>query len=157
MLRRSLLLCAVFLPLLGCGDDAGGSPDSADPAKVTYAEELHVDLSAMTRLPSGLYIQDQEVGTGTEAMAPKRVQVHYTLWLPDGKKVDSSEGRAPISFQLGAGEVIKGWDEGIAGMKVGGKRRLVIPASLGYGEDGRPGAIPPYSVLIFDTELVYVR
>ncbi|MCY1022701.1 FKBP-type peptidyl-prolyl cis-trans isomerase [Pyxidicoccus sp. MSG2] len=154
---RSLLLCALFVPLLGCGEDSQVSPDSGDPTKVTYAEELNVDLSAMTLLPSGVYIQDMPVGSGTEAVALKRVQVHYTGWLPDGTEFDSSRGGPPISFTLGAGEVIEGWDEGIVGMKVGGSRRLVIPSSLGYGEDGVPGVIPQYSVLIFDTELVFVR
>ncbi|MFP2913312.1 FKBP-type peptidyl-prolyl cis-trans isomerase [Pyxidicoccus sp. 3LFB2] len=154
---RSLLVCALLVPLLGCGDDSSGNPDSGDPAKVTYAESLNVNLEAMTLLPSGLYIQDLEQGTGTEAVALKRVQVHYTGYLTDGSAFDSSVGGPPFSFTLGNDEVIEGWDEGIAGMKVGGKRRLVIPASLGYGEDGVPGAIPPYSVLIFDTELVFVR
>lgn len=157
MLRRSLLLCALLVPLFGCGEDSEVNPDSGDPTKVTYAEELMVDLSAMTLLPSGLYIQDNPVGTGTEATALDRVQVHYTGYLPDGTRFDTSRGKTPFSFNLGAGEVIEGWDQGILGMKVGGSRRLVIPASLGYGEDGVPGVIPPYSVLIFDTELMFVR
>ncbi|QSQ25670.1 FKBP-type peptidyl-prolyl cis-trans isomerase [Pyxidicoccus parkwayensis] len=154
---RSLLLCAVLVPLFGCGDDAQVSPDSGDPTKVTYADSLNVDLASMTLLPSGVYVHDDPVGTGTEAVSLKRVQVHYTGYLPDGSRFDTSRGGAPISFNLGAGEVIKGWDEGIVGMKVGGSRRLIIPASLAYGEDGVPGVIPPYSVLIFDTELMYVR
>jgi FKBP-type peptidyl-prolyl cis-trans isomerase FkpA len=154
---RSLLVCALLVPLFGCGDDSSDIPDSADPAKVTYAESLNVDLAAMTLLPSGVYIQDTEPGTGTEAVRLKRVQVHYTGWLPDGREFDSSEGDPPYAFSLGMSEVIEGWDVGIEGMRVGGKRRLVIPAMLGYGKDGVPGRIPPYSVLIFDTELVYVR
>ncbi|MFP2934497.1 FKBP-type peptidyl-prolyl cis-trans isomerase [Pyxidicoccus sp. 3LG] len=154
---RSLLLCALLVPLFGCGD-SGGTPDSGDPTKVTYAEALGVDLAAMTLLPSGLYIQDVgEPGTGTEAREGSRVQVHYTGWLPDGSRFDSSRNRAPFSFDLGAGDVIEGWDLGIVGMKVGGSRRLVIPSSLGYGERGSSGVIPPHSVLIFDTELMFVR
>ncbi|MCP3137940.1 FKBP-type peptidyl-prolyl cis-trans isomerase [Pyxidicoccus xibeiensis] len=155
---RSLLLCALLLPLLGCGDDAG-NPDSGDPTKVTYAEALGVDLSAMTRLPSGLYIQDLgDPGTGAVAQPNRRVQVHYTGWLPSGTQFDSSRDEAPLSFTLGVGAVIKGWDEGIEGMKVGGSRRLVIPSELGYGErGGGGGVIPPHSVLIFDTELMFVR
>jgi FKBP-type peptidyl-prolyl cis-trans isomerase len=155
---RSLLVCALLVPLFGCGEDSQANPDNGDPTKVTYAESLNVSLEAMTRLPSGLYIQDLgDPGTGTEAVALKRVQVHYTGYLPDGTRFDSSAGGPPFAFTLGANEVIEGWDEGIVGMKVGGSRRLVIPASLGYGEDGVPGAIPPYSVLIFDTELMFVR
>lgn len=153
---RSLLLCALLVPLFGCGDSEV-TPDSGDPTKVSYSPDLGVDLAAMTLLPSGLYIQDQMVGAGTEAVALKRVQVHYTGWLPDGRQFDTSRNGAPFAFNLGAGEVIEGWDEGIVGMRVGGKRRLVIPSSLGYGADGSPGAIPPHSVLIFDTELVFVR
>jgi peptidylprolyl isomerase len=158
MLRR-LLLCAFLVPLLGCGEDGPeANPDSGDPTKVTYAAELNVDLAAMTLLPSGVYIQDLGApGTGAEAVALKRVQVHYSGWLPDGRQFDTSAGGPPITFTLGAGEVIDGWDDGILGMKVGGKRKLVIPASRAYGEDGVPGVIPPYSVLVFDTELVFVR
>ena len=159
---RTLLLCAVLLPLMGCGDDSndpsGGNPDSGDPAKVTYAESLGVDLSAMTLLPSGLYIQDLgEPGTGAEAVSGAIVSVRYTGWLPNGTMFDSTENKAAFSFVLGRGSVIAGWDQGIAGMRVGGKRRLVIPSSLGYGRDGSPPRIPSYSVLVFDTELVAVR
>jgi peptidylprolyl isomerase len=155
---RSLLLCALLVPLLGCGkEDASVNPDNGDPTKVTYAPELGVDLAVMQPLPSGLYIQDTVVGTGNEARASNRVQVHYTGWLPDGTEFDSSRGATPIAFVLGRGDVIDGWDEGITGMRVGGKRLLVIPASLAYGEEGVPGVIPPYSVLVFETELVSVR
>lgn len=158
---RSLLLCAFLLPLVGCGDDANppsGNPDNGDPTKVTYAESLGVDLAAMTRQSTGLYIQDLgEPGTGDEATSGKRVQVRYTGWLPDGSKFDSSGDGPALAFTLGQGRVIEGWDLGIVGMRVGGKRRLVIPSSLAYGEEGIPGAIPSYSVLVFDTELVSVR
>jgi peptidylprolyl isomerase len=154
---RSLLLCTLLVPLFGCWTESQVDPDTGDPTKVTYADELMVDLSKMELLPSGLYIQDTVIGSGAEAVPLKRVQVHYKGQLPDGTVFDSSEGGPPFSFTLGADEVIEGWDQGIAGMKVGGKRRLILPASLGYGEDGVPGSIPPYSVLIFDTELVFVR
>ena len=158
---RSLLLCALLVPLLGCGKEEGNdvevNPDNGDPTKVTNAPELGVDLTAMQLLPSGLYVQDLVVGTGNEARASSRVQVHYTGWLPDGTEFDSSRGGTPFAFVLGRGDVIEGWDQGITGMRVGGQRRLVIPASLGYGEEGAPGVIPPYSVLIFDTELMTVR
>jgi FKBP-type peptidyl-prolyl cis-trans isomerase FkpA len=107
---------------------------------------------------------DTVVGKGKEAVAGKTVDVHYTGWLHDpaakgnrGKQFDSSKGRGPFSFPLGAGRVIKGWDEGVAGMKVGGKRTLVIPPELGYGARGAGGVIPPNATLVFDVELLGVK
>ncbi|MGZ4866022.1 MAG: FKBP-type peptidyl-prolyl cis-trans isomerase [Candidatus Angelobacter sp.] len=97
-------------------------------------------------------------GTGALAQAGKKVSVHYTGWLTDGKKFDSSVDRGePFSFNLGAGMVIKGWDEGVAGMKVGGKRQLRIPSDLAYGPNGRPPVIPPAATLIFDVELLGIQ
>jgi FKBP-type peptidyl-prolyl cis-trans isomerase len=108
--------------------------------------------------PSGLKYIDQEVGTGDVATAGKTASVHYTGWLESGKKFDSSVDRGqPFSFPLGAGRVIKGWDEGVQGMKVGGKRKLTIPSDLGYGSRGAGGVIPPNATLIFDVELLGVR
>lgn len=112
---------------------------------------------------SGLRYQDTTVGTGAEATAGKNVQVHYTGWLNDkkdgkGKKFDSSVDRGePFGFKLGSGMVIKGWDEGVQGMKVGGKRTLLIPAKLGYGSHGAGNVIPPDADLIFDVELIKVN
>ena len=106
---------------------------------------------------SGLQYWDITVGTGTTAAAGKTVKVHYTGWLTNGKKFDSSLDRGEaFAFSLGAGQVIKGWDEGVAGMKVGGKRQLRIPPELGYGARGAGNAIPPNSTLIFDVELLDV-
>lgn len=110
---------------------------------------------------SGLRYEDTKIGTGAEAVSGKTVVVHYTGWLDNGgekgKKFDSSVDRGdPFSFQLGAGRVIKGWDEGVAGMRVGGKRTLLIPAELGYGARGAGGVIPPNSSLIFEVELLNV-
>ena len=108
--------------------------------------------------PSGLKYIDQEVGTGDVAVAGKTASVHYTGWLENGKKFDSSVDRGqPFSFPLGAGRVIKGWDEGVQGMKVGGKRKLTIPSDLGYGSRGAGGVIPANATLIFDVELLGVR
>lgn len=107
---------------------------------------------------SGLKYIDQVVGTGEAAIAGKTANVHYTGWLENGTKFDSSVDRGqPFSFPLGAGRVIKGWDEGVQGMKVGGKRKLTIPSDLGYGSRGAGGVIPPNATLIFDVELLGVR
>ncbi|HEY6973783.1 MAG TPA: FKBP-type peptidyl-prolyl cis-trans isomerase [Nitrospiraceae bacterium] len=106
---------------------------------------------------SGLTYRDEVVGTGEVAVAGKTATVHYTGWLENGKQFDSSVDRGqPFSFRLGAGQVIRGWDEGVEGMKVGGKRRLTIPANLGYGARGAGGIIPPHATLIFDVELLGV-
>lgn len=107
--------------------------------------------------PSGLKYWDIKVGTGQVAADGDHVKVHYTGWLTSGKKFDSSvDAHQPFELTLGKGEVIKGWDEGIAGMKVGGKRQLRIPPDLAYGEKGYPGVIPPNATLIFDVQLLAV-
>lgn len=107
---------------------------------------------------SGLQYIDQVVGTGDTAKAGQTVSVHYTGWLTNGKKFDSSVDRGqPFSFRLGVGQVIKGWDEGVQGMKIGGKRKLTIPSNLGYGARGAGGLIPPHATLVFDVELLGVQ
>lgn len=107
---------------------------------------------------SGLQYIDQVVGTGEIAKAGQTVSVHYTGWLTNGKKFDSSVDRGqPFSFHLGVGQVIKGWDEGVQGMKIGGKRKLTIPSNLGYGARGAGGLIPPHATLVFDVELLGVQ
>ena len=106
---------------------------------------------------SGLQYIDLIVGTGATPQAGQTVTVHYTGWLENGKKFDSSLDRGqPFSFPLGAGRVIKGWDEGVQGMKVGGKRKLIIPSNLGYGARGAGGVIPPNATLIFEVQLLGV-
>jgi FKBP-type peptidyl-prolyl cis-trans isomerase len=118
---------------------------------------LSVKTTEVT-MPDGLKFTDDQVGTGAEAHKGKTVAVHYTGWLLDGTKFDSSRDRnQPFSFPLGQGQVIKGWDEGVAGMKVGGKRTLVIPPDLGYGARGAGGVIPPNATLKFEVELLDVR
>lgn len=137
---RSSLIAIVVLTL---GVGVGGSMAESNQEVTT---------------PSGLKYVDQAVGTGDVAVVGKNVSVHYTGWLENGKKFDSSVDRGqPFSFPLGAGRVIKGWDEGVQGMKVGGKRKLTIPSDLGYGSRGAGGVIPPNATLIFDVELLGVR
>ena len=110
-----------------------------------------------TTTPTGLTIEDVVVGDGTAATAGQQVKVHYTGWLTNGTKFDSSKDRNdPFVCPLGAGRVIKGWDEGVQGMKVGGKRKLTIPPALGYGARGAGGVIPPNATLVFEVELLGV-
>ena len=116
-------------------------------------------LTAMTKLPEGeLKVEKYVEGSGAQARKGQTVSVHYTGTLENGQKFDSSRDRGqPIEFPLGAGHVIRGWDEGIAQLKVGDKAKLTIPASMGYGERGIPGVIPGGATLIFDVELVGVK
>lgn len=110
-----------------------------------------------TTTESGLIIDDLQSGDGATASAGQTVSVHYTGWLENGSKFDSSKDRqAPFQFKLGAGRVIKGWDEGVAGMQVGGVRKLTIPPHLGYGARGAGGVIPPNATLIFEVELLEI-
>jgi FKBP-type peptidyl-prolyl cis-trans isomerase len=101
--------------------------------------------------------EELQVGAGAEAVVGTTVEVDYTGWLLDGKQFDSSRGRGPFAFSLGSGQVIKGWDQGVVGMKVGGKRKLTIPPELGYGMRGFPGVIPAQATLVFEVELLAVR
>src|SRR5437868_2573639 len=141
-----ILLAAVLAAPAVVGVAWAGAP--AAPAKTT---------GKGTTTKSGLQYWDLSKGKGVVAKAGDQVKVHYTGWLTDGKKFDSSLDRGePFAFKLGAGMVIKGWDEGVAGMKVGGKRQLKIPPDLGYGAAGA-GPIPPNSTLVFDVELLGVN
>jgi FKBP-type peptidyl-prolyl cis-trans isomerase FkpA len=156
-MSRRLVHAAVLVALLGaagCNRRPSGNPD---PLSNTYAPALEVSLPQFTRTTSGLYYRDVQPGAGAAAAAGRTVSVHYTGWLPSGEQFDSSRDRGePIEFALGQGAVIQGWDEGVAGMQVGGRRKLVIPAPLGYGASGG-GPIPPNSVLVFDVELMAVK
>lgn len=176
MSRFGLGLACGFasLALLGAcaGDEAGESPGEADtvavaearaeaePAPIAseYAPELGVDLGAMTETESGLYYAILQEGSGEVAEPGDTVVVHYTGWLPSGEEFDSSRERGePLQFMLGAGRVIPGWDQGVAGMNVGERRKLVIPPQMGYGASGAGGVIPPNATLVFDVELLEVQ
>ena len=148
MMRRSAIALCAMVFVAGCSGGAvscGGGSGQSDVAT--------------------LQTTDRKVGSGVEAAPNRTVLVHYTGWLYDaaksdhkGRKFDSSVDRGePFSFRLGAGEVIRGWDQGVAGMKVGGARTLVIPPALGYGARGAGGEIPPNATLLFDVELLDVR
>jgi peptidylprolyl isomerase len=146
-------------------------PEDPNPTLFTMASDVSPDqiaaggasalggdlVAAKERVtPSGLRITDLVIGDGPEATAGESVSVNYRGTLENGKEFDSSYGRGPFSFPLGAGRVIKGWDEGVAGMQVGGKRKLVIPPDLAYGERGAGGVIPPNATLIFEVELLKI-
>jgi FKBP-type peptidyl-prolyl cis-trans isomerase FkpA len=152
MRRSCVALFAVFL--VACG---GGEP-KGDTAGEGMAADLQIDPASLTKTASGLQYQDVTTGSGAEATPGQVAVVHYTGWLTDGTKFDSSRDRGePFAFPVGGGQVIAGWDEGVAGMKVGGRRKLVIPPDLGYGAGGSPPVIPPASTLVFDVELLEVR
>ncbi len=137
------------------GGQAGGGAAPTPPQVPTIPAAPQKPAPAAP--PPNFVKQDLKLGTGAEAVKGKKVKVHYTGTLTDGSKFDSSVDRGePFSFTLGAGEVIKGWDEGFAGMKVGGKRKLTIPYTMAYGESGRPPKIPPKATLLFDVELLGV-
>jgi FKBP-type peptidyl-prolyl cis-trans isomerase len=147
---RGSTLALFALLLLACGgSDRGGGAAAGD---------FKVDSASLTKTASGLQYQDVTGGGGAEARDGQVAVVHYTGWLTDGTKFDSSRDRGqPFSFPIGQGQVIPGWDEGVAGMKVGGRRKLVIPASLGYGDMGAPPVIPPGATLVFDVELLDLK
>lgn len=154
----SIALASVLV-LTACGGEeapavATGTPVAESDGNAPGIPQLSQPLR---KTPSGLGIIDQAEGTGATPQAGQQVSVHYTGWLTNGRQFDSSNGKQPIAFALGRGAVIKGWDEGLSTMKVGGKRRLVIPAALGYGANGYPPVIPGNATLIFDVELVAVR
>jgi len=147
-LYRGIVFSAIMVMCslsMGVGGNMSGSESSASEGKEITTS-------------SGLQYIDQVVGAGDIAKAGQTASVHYTGWLTDGKKFDSSVDRGqPFSFRLGVGQVIKGWDEGVQGMKVGGKRKLTIPSNLGYGARGAGGLIPPHATLVFDVELLGVQ
>ena len=147
MIKTALVIA--FVTLFGMVSFAQKKTDNSSPTKVT---------GEPTKLPDGLEYWDIKVGTGEEAKTGDKVKVHYTGWFTNGKKFDSSvDAHQPYTFTVGQGNVIKGWDEGVAGMKVGGKRQLRIPPELAYGEQGYKNIIPPNSTLIFDVQLLGIE
>jgi FKBP-type peptidyl-prolyl cis-trans isomerase len=133
------------------GSSAPAAPASDTAAKAPKGGSMH-------KLANGLQYEDVVVGSGTMAEPGMNVSVHYSGWLTDGTPFDSSRDRGqPFKFQLGAGQVIQGWDEGVKGMRIGGKRKLTIPPDLGYGARGASGVIPPNATLVFDVELLDVK
>jgi len=159
---KSLIVAIVILLLIALVALATCSPESDDSATTetpsTAPEPVAEDTPAAADDVTELQIEDVVVGTGDEAVKGTTVTVHYTGWLTDGTKFDSSvDSGQPFEFPLGAGYVIPGWDEGVAGMKVGGKRTLTIPPEMGYGAAGAGGVIPPNATLIFDVELLAVN
>jgi peptidylprolyl isomerase len=135
------------------------APATGMEAKGLFSKEKNKLAQAQgVTTPSGLKYQDTVVGSGPSPRQGQRVSVHYTGWLTNGSKFDSSRDRGqPFQFSLGQGEVIKGWDEGVASMKVGGRRKLTIPSNLGYGPRGMPPVIPPNATLVFDVELLGIQ
>lgn len=148
--------CALLGFVLGLVAFAGGQGASPKKAADTSAPTKVTGDGVKTA--SGLQYWDIRVGTGQVAKEGSHVRVHYTGWLTNGKKFDSSvDAGKPFDFTIGNGEVIKGWEEGVSGMKVGGKRQLRIPSNLAYGEKGYPGVIPANATLIFDVQLLAVQ
>ncbi len=150
------VLITIMLGLLFCAVEAAAEMVATE---MTTTEKT---TTGMVTTDSGLRYEDREIGMGSETVRGDRVEVHYTGWLDNngakGKKFDSSVDRGrTFSFILGTGRVIKGWDEGVAGMKIGGKRTLYIPAELGYGSSGAGRSIPPNADLIFDVELIGIK
>lgn len=155
----ALMLSVSSLFITACGEDAGQTA-----AREAGADKQPVEQTEANNMAE-LQMTDVQVGDGAEATPGKMVSVHYTGWLYDenaadkhGAKFDSSVDRGqPFQFPLGAGRVIQGWDQGVAGMKVGGKRTLIIPPEMGYGAQGAGGVIPPNATLVFDVELLGVQ
>ncbi|MDA1081660.1 MAG: FKBP-type peptidyl-prolyl cis-trans isomerase [Gemmatimonadetes bacterium] len=153
-ITRSASVVLVALACTSCTFESPLAP-ALDVEHTTFASSLGIDLTTMTKTASGLYYQNVTVGAGAPTAAGNHVTVHYSGYLANGTEFDSSIGKTPFGFTLGAEQVIKGWDEGMLGVRVGGTRKLVIPSELAYG-GGSVGAIPPNSVLVFTVQLISI-
>jgi FKBP-type peptidyl-prolyl cis-trans isomerase FkpA len=150
-------LASVLLVGVSACASGGGAPPARPIQSIPFAASLDIDFSRMTKTPSGLYYRDIVVGTGPLIHGTVDVKVHYTGWLSNGVKFDSNaDDEVPLTVPLGRGRAIKGWDIGLEGMRVGGRRQLVIPPELGYGSN-RSGMIPPDATLVFDLKVVSVK
>jgi len=155
--RTRLVVTALAIALTACASGGAPVPPPRSVESTNFAASLDVDLSKMTKTASGLYWRDIEVGTGTLVKGKMDVRVHYTGWLTNGVKFDSNTvSQQPIEVPLGRGHAIKGWEEGLEGMRAGGRRQLVIPSELGYGSS-HSGLIPPDAVLVFDIRVVSAK
>lgn len=154
---RFIIISVIIVSIIGC--EAKRSPDEyRDGEEKPNMSNQTPPGEKIVTTATGLQYIDQVVGTGAEAKPGMNVSVHYTGWLTNGTKFDSSKDRGqPFEFPLGASRVIKGWDEGVAGMKIGGKRKLTIPSDLGYGARGAGNVIPPNATLVFEVELLGVK
>lgn len=157
-MMRWLATSFLFALAVGCGGgDEVEIPPPVDPTELTYAPELAVDLASMTRTESGLYWQDLYEGQGSTARPNRTVTVEFTIWLHDGQRVSgSSDSGNPPTFALGSDDIIPAWNEGIEGMREGGRRKLVVPPHLGFGTTGSAG-IPPNATVVMTLELVDVQ
>lgn len=171
--RLAAIAAGIAILLSACGGERTAADDSqraaadsvsAEPVEdltvidTVIAPELDIDLSRMTRQPSGLYVLDRRVGTGAAADSGKWVSVSYTGWLTDGTVIDDTrKAGKPRDVLLGYGRVIPAWEEGLRGMRAGGRRILVVPPALGYGKAGQPGRVPSRATLVFDIELARVH
>jgi FKBP-type peptidyl-prolyl cis-trans isomerase len=155
--RSIALVLVLALSVAALASGCAKEPEVAEPAPAPAPEPQPTAPEPAPINATELVIEDLAVGDGAEAKSGTIVSVHYTGWLTDGTKFDSSVGGQPFKFALGAGQVIPGWDQGVAGMKVGGKRKLTIPPDLGYGPAGAGGVIPPNATLVFEVELLEVQ
>jgi peptidylprolyl isomerase len=155
--RITLITLLLAVAAAACATAGPPLPPPRPVESIDFAPSLNVDLSKMTKTASGLYYRDLETGTGMQVNGKMRVWVHYTGWLTNGVKFDSNaSSEPPLEVDVARGRAIKGWDEGLQGVRAGGRRQLVLPATLGYGSS-QSGLIPPDAVLVFDITVVRVE
>jgi peptidylprolyl isomerase len=152
--RGRAVAAAALLAAAACASGPPRVPPTI--AAAPFSPELGVNIAEMTRTRGGAYHKDLSVGTGPTAIRGSEVSVRYSLYLVDGTLLEGGPNDAPITFALGSGKVIRGWDEAIPGMRVGGIRKIVVPPELGYGRQGG-SRVPPNAVLVFDVQLTSVR